>query len=175
MDNTEDVMLETNENIQYVIELENKISELENKIKDNDNKYLYLFSDMQNMKRQYENKLAYNTDETTDKVVNKFIEILSDLNKAALYNTENNNDITQQAINIIIKKFYNVLSSFNIEEFDPIGEVFDDKTMNGISVIPTDDETKDGIVASVFNVGYKNTKTDKVIKYADVVIYKYNS
>lgn len=175
MDNIEDVMLETNDNIQYVIELENKISELENKIKDNDNKYLYLLSDMQNMKRQYENKIARNTDETTDKVVNKFIEILTDLNKAAIYNTENDNDITQQAIDIILKKFYNVLSSFNIEEFDPIGEVFDDKTMNGISIIPTDDDTKDGIVASVFNVGYKNTKTDKVIKYADVVIYKYNS
>lgn len=171
----EDTMpIESNENIQYVINLENKIKELEDNLKKEEEKYLYLLSDMSNMKRQYENRLAKIETETTEKVVCKFMDILDDINiLISSVKTTNNTfeEVDYQAMVLISKNIYKLLESYNIKELNPVGETFNEKTMNAISVVSSEDPSQIGTIANVYKKGYYNTKTDRTIRYADVIVF----
>lgn len=172
--NEESMPIESNENIQYVIELENKIKDLENNLKKEEEKYLYLLSDMSNMKRQYENRLAKIEIETTEKVVTKFMDILDNINMliSSVNTTENTfEEADYQAMRLISKNIYKLLESYNIKEIDPVCTKFDEKTMNAISVVSAEDPSQIGTVANVYKKGYYNTKTDRTIRYADVIVY----
>lgn len=169
----EDITIEANENIQYVINLENKVKELEDKLKKEEEKYLYLFSDMINMKRQYETKLSRIETEVSDKTVMKFIDSIEYITKLidSIDIADTISDVDYQALLLISKSMYKALDSLNIKEINPVKEIFDEKTMNAISLIDTDNKELTNKVAAVTKKGYYNTKTNKVIQYADVIVY----
>jgi len=52
------------------------------------------------------------------------------------------------------------------------GDEFDENTMNAIFAENAEENEQDGKVSKVFSEGYKHVLTDKVVRYAQVSIYK---
>ena len=77
----------------------------------------------------------------------------------------------QEGIKSIHKQFISALNSFGIEEIGELGVAFDPSIHQSISVVPTDDESKDHTIEKVFQVGYKIG--ERVIRPAKVTIYEY--
>ena len=77
----------------------------------------------------------------------------------------------QEGIKSIHKQFISALNSFGIEEIGELGVAFDPSIHQSISVVLTDDESKDHTIEKVFQVGYKIG--ERVIRPAKVTIYEY--
>lgn len=85
-------------------------------------------------------------------------------------------DATATEMNLIsIKKgIEGVLFDYNIEPIIPcVGDKFDPKVCKPIDIVITDEEQKDGTVAKVFNLGFRNTNNMIVLKYPVVEVYSY--
>lgn len=74
-----------------------------------------------------------------------------------------------EGIKHIVSQFKNILENIGVEEIKTTNEKFDPNTMEAVSEEETDDEKKDGIVASELSAGYK--LKGKVIRAARVAVY----
>jgi molecular chaperone GrpE len=77
----------------------------------------------------------------------------------------------QHGIKSIHKQFLSGLASFGIEEISELNIPFNPNIHESVSIINTDDESKDHTIEKILQVGYKIG--DRVIRPAKVIIYEY--
>ena len=77
---------------------------------------------------------------------------------------------TQAGIAGIKRKFDETLNSLDIEEINPVGEVFDPKVAEAVMQVEKEDGDESDRVKQVFEKGYK--LKDKIIRYAKVSVIK---
>ena len=77
---------------------------------------------------------------------------------------------TEEGIIKIRNKFDETLKSLEIEEINPVGEVFDPQIAEAVMQVPADDGEQVDTVKQVFQKGYR--KKDKIIRYATVSVIK---
>ena len=68
----------------------------------------------------------------------------------------------------------NILYDMDIVEIKAEGEVFNPEFHDAVNIIKTTDEKLDNTVASVYKTGYKLKDDSKVIRHAQVEIFKFN-
>lgn len=76
-----------------------------------------------------------------------------------------------QGVEMIEKDLKQSLKNLHIEEIDVLHKPLDPKVANVIAVI-NDNSLEDGVVAQVYQAGYK--LNDRVLRYAQVVVNKLN-
>ncbi|MBE7081194.1 MAG: nucleotide exchange factor GrpE [Clostridiales bacterium] len=77
---------------------------------------------------------------------------------------------TEEGIIKIRNKFDETLKSLEIEEINPVGEVFDPQIAEAVMQVPASDGEQVDTVKQVFQKGYR--KKDKIIRYATVSVIK---
>ena len=77
---------------------------------------------------------------------------------------------TTEGIKKIRAKFDETLKGLDIEEINPVGEVFDPNVAEAVMQVPLEEGDEPDTVKQVFQKGYR--KKDKIIRYATVSVVK---
>ena len=77
---------------------------------------------------------------------------------------------TEEGIRKIIEKYNETLKGLEVEEINPVGEVFDPNIAEAVMQAPAEDGQEPDTVKQVFQKGYK--LKDKIIRYAKVCVVK---
>ena len=75
---------------------------------------------------------------------------------------------------MIYGSLVSVLTELGVVEIKAVGEPLNGEFHNCIATEPTDDDSKDGTVANVYQKGYKFEGTNNVVRPATVSVYKKN-
>lgn len=134
-------------------------------------KYLYLAAEMGNMKRRYQKNLSdaieYGKSDLLLDVVNALDNIIVNYR-----NTDNEDERIR--MEKIINEFYTMLKKYQVEPLYSLSKrdmYFNENTDNALSAIPIDDKLLDNSIADIMKKGYKYK--DKILRYEDVIIYKF--
>ena len=77
---------------------------------------------------------------------------------------------TEEGIRGIQKKFKETLESMEIEEINPIGQIFDPNVAEAVMQVEGEEGEEHDMVKQVFQKGYR--KKEKIIRYAKVSVVK---
>lgn len=120
------------------------------------NKYLRALADYQNLDRRNQEETARFRREANKKLLIQFLEVLDDLEKAALF-------VSDDGLKLIKDKFTKLLERAGVRELDVLNKPFDPETGECIDVVPGAD---DNIVVEVTRKGY--TLYDEVLRVAQI-------
>lgn len=130
-------------------------------------KYLYLNADFDNYRKNMNIKMSNLRNEITADVAIKFIDVADSFDLAL---THIDNPKEAEGIELIYKKFNDILKSFNIETIVVNeGDTFDENIHDAISVM---EGPLDNTIKYVLKKGYQ--MGDKVIRHTQVIVSKTN-
>lgn len=101
--------------------------------------------------------------------VKAFLPVLDNLERAL--ETERKNGTTgslMDGLEIVLKQMFKTLSDLGVEEIEALNKPFDPTCHNAMMQIPAQEGQEKGIVANVFEKGYK--MGDKIIRYSMVQV-----
>ena len=98
-------------------------------------------------------------------VVSKLLPVLDNLEKAASAETQDTN--YKQGVELILKQYTDVLTSFGVTQIESIGKTFDPELHEAVSMVQ-DESLGEKEIKEEFRKGYK--LGDKVIRHAMVVV-----
>lgn len=98
-------------------------------------------------------------------VVTKLLPVLDNLEKAA--NAETTDENYKQGIDLVLKQYVDMLSSFGVKEIETIGKTFDPELHEAVSMVQ-DENLGEKEIKEVFRKGYR--LGEKVIRHAMVVV-----
>lgn len=101
--------------------------------------------------------------------VKAFLPVLDNLERAL--ETERKNGTTgslMEGLEIVLKQMLKTLSDLGVEEIEALNKPFDPTCHNAMMQIPATDGQEKGVVAAVFEKGYK--MGDKIIRYSMVQV-----
>ena len=173
--------MEENENIEQNETLENiDKSEKESQVyKNTDPEMVRIKEELENttdrMKRiaaEFENYKKRNAKERDllyssilGDIVNGLLPVMDNLEKAA--NAETSDENYKQGIDLVLKQFTDVLTSFGVKPIESVGATFDPELHEAVSMVQ-DDTLGEKEIKEEFRKGYK--LGDRVIRHAMVVV-----
>ncbi len=124
-----------------------------------------LMAEFDNFKKRNakEREMLYNS--VLGDVINGLLPVLDNLEKAASAETEDNN--YKQGIDLVLKQYVDVLSSFGVKEIESIGKTFDPELHEAVSMVQ-DENLGEKEIKEEFRKGYK--LGDRVIRHAMVIV-----
>lgn len=145
---------------------EENIQSLEDNITELNNKYLYLAAEYDNFKKRSLKEKTETIEWIKNNFYNNFLSVIDDVERS-IQNTKDSNDITivKDGNQVIHNTFQKYLKDNNIEEINPIGEVFNSDYSDAISTIESEEKNK---IITVVQKGYK--VNGKVIRFAKVIV-----
>ena len=136
--------------------------------------YLRTLADMDNLRKNTTKKINEIYKTANDKLIKELLPFADSLNLAV--NNENiklDVETYSKGYEVLKKQFENILSKFGLKEIEVYeNDDFDESIMNAIAIALTVNKELDNKVCDVTKKGY--TLNDVVIRYTDVVVYKYN-
>lgn len=143
--------------------LEEQLNIAENNAKEWQNKYMYLAAEFDTFKRNMNKKLNDANKFKHKEIIIKLLDVVDNCERSFAY------DDTYQPIHNQLLK---ILFDDGLEHIDVhIGDKFDDKTMNAISVTPNDGTMPPNCVSVIAKNGYYYK--GEIIRYADVMVTSY--
>ena len=149
-------------------ELKKTLEKKDGELADLNDKYLRLCAEYDNFrKRSAKEREGIYADACAD-ALTKILPVLDNLERAALYNTE---DVAEtpvgKGLELTLKSFAETLSQLGVQEIEALGKPFDPNLHN--AVMHVDDESSgENEVVEVLMKGY--AKGDKVLRYAMVKV-----
>ena len=137
--------------------------------------YLRTLADMDNLRKNTTKKINEIYKMANDKLIKELLPFIDSLNLAVSNeNIKLDEETYSDGYEVLKKQFENILSKFGLKEIEVWeNDDFDESKMNAIAIAPTGDKESDNKVCDVTKKGY--TLNDVVIRYADVIVYKYNN
>ena len=107
-------------------------------------------------------------------LIGSLLDVLDDLQRVAQGAGEGETDAEAvlEGIRLVEKKLTTVLESAGLTPVDAEGARFDPELMEALGAVPTDDPEQDGLVADVFQRGYR--LRDMLLRPARVRVYQYS-
>lgn len=124
--------------------------------------------DVDRIKERSERMTEELTEKITINLASKIIPVLDNFEKS-LEHISNEGD--KKGVEMIFKGLKNVLQEMKVYTLELNSGVFDPEKMEAVTVVPTEDDEKVGMVHSVIRTGYYYEPTDKVIRFTQVVVY----
>jgi molecular chaperone GrpE len=145
------------------VELENAKKQAE-EFKD---KWMRNVAEFDNYKKRNANQWSEAYNEGIASVIKKILPVGDNLDWALTIGLD---EKTEEGIKNIRRKFDDTLQSMEIEEINPIGQVFDPQIAEAVMQVPAEEGEQPDTVKQVFQKGYR--KKDKIIRYATVSVVK---
>ena len=137
--------------------------------------YLRTLADMDNLRKNTTKRINDIYKTANDKLIKELLPFADSLNLAV--NNENiklDEETYSKGYEVLKKQFENILSKFGLKEIEVYeNDDFDESIMNAVAIALTVNKELDNKVCDVTKKGY--TLNDVVIRYTDVVVYKYNN
>lgn len=142
--------------------------ELKKQLDEQKDIHLRLLAEYDNFRKRTASEKSQIYSDTSNEVIEKFLPVLDNLERAAECKVENQEDSAVIAgIELVLKSFREILEKLGVSEIPALGEKFDPNFHN--AVMKEDDPEKgENEITAVFQKGYK-TET-KVIRYSMVKV-----
>ena len=147
--------------------LQKEIEELKKQVEDYKDKWMRNVAEFDNYKKRNANQWAEAFNEGIASVIIKILPVGDNLDWALGLGLD---EKTAEGIKKIRAKFDDTLKSMDIEEINPVGEVFDPNIAEAVMQVPAEEGEQSDTVKQVFQKGYR--KKDKIIRYATVSVIK---
>lgn len=150
-------------------ELEQKLTAAEQKVHENWEKVVRVTADMDNVRRRAERDVANAHRYGIEKLVNNLLPVVDSLEQAELLAEQHGDTAMHEGIQLTMKLFLDMLEKTNVEQINPVGEVFNPE-LHEAMVMQESPDAAPNTVLTVFQKGYK--LNDRVIRAARVVVAK---
>lgn len=144
-------------------ELEAKVETLTQQLDEARNKYLYLFSDFENFKRNVAKERLELQQTAGRDIVAALLPVLDDFDRAA------KNDALSEGMILIHQKIANTLQSKGLTVLEAkAGDAFNPDTQEAVAEIPAASDDLKGKIVDILEQGYQ--LGDRIIRFAKVVV-----
>jgi len=144
-------------------ELEAKVAALTEQLDEARNKYLYLFSDFENFKRNVAKERLELHQTAGRDIVTALLPVLDDFDRAA------KNDSLSEGMALIHQKIAHTLQNKGLTALDAkAGDEFNPDTQEAVAEIPAASEELKGKIVDILEQGYQ--LGDRIIRFAKVVV-----
>jgi molecular chaperone GrpE len=153
------------DNKEEIIEENPEIAKLREDLDNTTDRLKRLMAEFDNFKKRNakEREVLYSS--ILADVVNGLLPVLDNLEKAANAETQDTN--YKQGIDLVLKQYIDVLSSFGVKEIESVGKTFDPELHEAVSMVQ-DETLGEKEIKEEFRKGYK--LGDKVIRHAMVIV-----
>lgn len=148
-------------------ELQKKNEELQKQADEYKDKWIRNVAEFDNYKKRTATQWAEAFNEGVSSVIIKILPVGDNLDWALTLGLD---EKTAEGIKKVRSKFDDTLKSLEIEEINPVGQVFDPQIAEAVMQVPAEDGDEPDTVKQVFQKGYR--KKDKIIRYATVSVIK---
>jgi len=133
-----------------------EIAELQAQLEQASERHLRLAADFDNYRRRVERERAEHVARAQSSLLRRLLEVLDDLERVTEQAAGSDvNRAFLEGVELIEKKFKQVLESAGVETIDAADGRFNPETMEAVMRIPTDDPAQDDTVQDVFQKGYR--------------------
>ncbi len=149
--------------------IKTQLEQEKEKVSSYEKKIQYLLADFENLKKRSEIDIQNRVNSITDGIVLKFLGIYDDFVRAR--DALSKQDVNTEGLDAILKNMDAFLVEFGVQSIDAVGEIFDPKIHEAISV-KEDLTLDDNTIIAEFRKGY--ILKDRVIRPSLVEISKRN-
>jgi molecular chaperone GrpE len=149
--------------------LEQKLTESEQKTHENWEKVVRVTAEMDNLRRRSERDVANAHRYGLEKFINTLLPVVDSLEQAELLANQHGDSAMHEGIQLTMKLLVDMLEKANVEQLNPIGDVFNPELHEAMTMQASPDATPNTIL-TVFQKGYK--LNDRVIRAARVIVAK---
>ncbi len=150
------------------VEAEVVSAEAQHELDELKDRYLRLQAEFDNYRRRTLKEKMDLVASGGEDVIKSLLCVLDDLDRAiAAMNSAESVDSIREGVELIRRKFLEVLRGKGVSEIEAVGQPLDTDLHEAVAKFPVEDERK-GLVIDVVQKGYK--LNDKVIRYAKVVV-----
>ena len=160
-------MEENNEEIkkEEVKEETTDVQKMQEELENTTDRLKRLMAEFDNFKKRNAKEREMQYGSILGDIVNGLLPVIDNLEKAAAADTEDAN--YKQGIDLVLKQFMDVLSSFGVQQIESIGKVFDPEFHEAVSMVQ-DENLGEKEIKEEFRKGYK--LGDRVIRHAMVIV-----
>ncbi len=156
-----------NENESLVEKLKEELLQEKNKVVENENKLKHTLADFQNLERKTKSSIEYGINTKIDQFMLDFLQIYDDFIRAK--EVFSNKDVSTEGLDSIVRNMESLLTKYHVVPIDALGEIFDPKLHEAISIIE-DSSLDDDTITKEIRKGY--ISHNRVIRPALVEISK---
>ena len=153
--------------VQDIKEVLEQNEELKKQVEEFKDKWMRNVAEFDNYKKRTASQWSEAFNEGIASVIVKILPVGDNLDWALTIGLDPK---TEEGIKNIRRKFDETLKSLEIEEINPIGQVFDPQIAEAVMQVPAEEGEEVDTVKQVFQKGYR--KKDKIIRYATVSVIK---
>ena len=153
--------------IENIEELKNQLEREKEKVASQEKKIQYLLADFENLKKRTESDVQNKVNSITDDLILKFLSIYDDFIRARDALSKQN--VNVDGLDAILKNMNSFLSEYGIRPIEALGEVFDPRLHEAIS-LRDDSSLDDNTITAELRKGY--ILKDRVIRPSLVEISK---
>lgn len=149
--------------------IEEKLAEAEAKLADSNDKYLRLYAEFDNYRKQQMKAKAELIKNGGESVIKTILPIIDDLERAQ-QNMGKMEDVAavKEGVDLIIDKFFKLLAQEGLKKIEAVGQPFDTDFHEAVAMVPGQPEEMQGKVIDCMKAGY--TLNEKVIRFAQVAV-----
>ncbi len=137
-------------------------------------KYIRLFAEFENYKKRSARERMELINTAAQDTIKALLPVLDDFNRAKRSADDaSTEEHFSDGVRLVYNKLLNTVEQLGLKEMDMGDMQFDESYHDAITHVPVDDKSKDGMIIDVIEPGY--LLHDKIIRYAKVVVGKYNS
>ncbi|HEU5210564.1 MAG TPA: nucleotide exchange factor GrpE [Longimicrobiales bacterium] len=134
-------------------------------------RHLRLAAEFDNYRKRTERERADNYTRAQGDLVRRLLEPIDDLERVGDYTDTAAAASILEGIQLVERKLLQSLNTAGLEAIDPAGQVFDPNAMEAIGIVATDDPAQDGLVADVYQKGYRFS--GHLVRPARVRVYQH--
>lgn len=146
---------------------EKEIEQLKKQAEEYKDKWMRSVAEFDNYKKRNAKLWQDAFNEGISSVIVKILPVGDNLDRALGLGLD---EKTEEGIKAIKRKYDETLKGMDIEEINPVGEVFDPNVAEAVMQVEGEDGEASDTVKQVFERGYK--MKDKIIRYAKVSVIK---
>lgn len=147
--------------------LEEQLTLAEQKAHENWEKSVRALAELDNVRRRMEREVANAHKYGVEKLISALLPVVDSLEQALQLADKNSDPAMHEGLELTMKLFLDVLQKFDVEQIDPLGEVFDPQQHEAMSMQPAPGTPPNSVIM-VFQKGYK--LSDRVIRPARVIV-----
>jgi molecular chaperone GrpE len=151
------------------IELEEKLTLAEQKAHEHWEQSVRALAELENVRRRAEREVANAHRFGLEKIITSLLPVVDSIEQALQMAEKEAQPAMHEGLELTMKLFLDVLQKFEVEQLDPINEVFDPQQHEAMSMMEAAN-TPPNTVITVFQKGYK--LNDRVIRPARVIVSK---
>ena len=150
-------------------DLAEKIAQLEEQLEHEKKEYIYLMSDMENLRRRTAKEKIDIVKNGTENAMRDLLPVVDDFERALdAINKGGDLDSLKEGVGLIYNKFVKYLESQHVKPIDSTGKDFDTDLHEAVTMFPAPDPSMKGKVIDTTIKGYMIN--DKVLRHAKVVV-----